>query len=576
MKDDDPSTASQDPGDLVIPIEHPIEHPFVEHFFTPPIRFGAPPVLLVGFAVFICFVAGTHLFNWTPWEKILKARHIYSDLCPDPTVVCDKQEARIASLIAVVTVSMFTMTFIGGWVLDLAGPRVSCFLGLILMSTGWILLLTVENKYGLLLPALILISAGVDPIFFGLLCIANLFPGHEAAIIAALGGGRSLSALLPTIFLPLANSGKLSLKWIGVIMLCSMAVCATLVQLFVPVVPYRHGVRMKGEDSLEEYKPMLQPLDHPEDLVLKRHKAPVCAAEEPKFNHLALAHTGAAIDTIVATSRTVRLRDVGRSLTDYALYKWDQFKDQLLQICHLVPSPLYWLVCIVSIVNMIRNNWLLASASKQMTPAGLSYFGIVNSLAFIIGPIMGVVVDLCGPIFALLVLQITNGITTVSLMLSQLLSSDYKAHNAFSYVAATFALPGIGFLLSQVYCYMAVIFPPEHMGKLVGIACILSGLVAMISTPLYKWALYNNTFWVIDLAICGATAITFVIVLALWPLLKRRKRHEAEQRAAQPPIEYEFITMAPDGKDTPEEKNTQIDDEDLHSNKSTIQAVSAD
>lgn len=535
---------------MVLPVKKELnESPREEEvFFHPPIRFGASPYLLVILAVFICFVAGTHLFNWTPWEKILKARHIYSDLCPDVNVVCDAQEARIASLIAVVTVSMFTMTFIGGWILDLAGPRVSCYVGLTLMTTGWVLFLVVENKYSLLLPALILVSGGVDPTFFGLLCMANLFPGHQAAVIAALGGARSLSSLLPTIFLALAESEKLNLKWIGVVMLCTMGLCATIVQLFVPIVPYRHGVHIR-DDSLADLKPMLNNLDHKEsaEIIIERHhKPPLCAAEEPKFNHLALAHTGAATDTIVATSRTVRLRGVGRSLTDYALNKWDQFKDQLFHICRLVPSPLYWLVCIVSVVNMIRSNWLLASASKQMTPQGLSYFGIVNTLACLVGPTMGVVVDLFGPIFALLLLQITNMITTISLMLAHILRSNEKARNVFSHLAATFALPGIGFLLSQVYCYMAVIFPPEHMGKLVGIACLVSGLVAMISTPLYKWALHGDTFWIIDLAITCATAVTLVIVIMLWPLLRRRKRLEAEHRNAQPPIEYEFITMYPE------------------------------
>lgn len=207
---------------------------------------------------------------------------------------------------------------------------------------------------------------------------------------------------------------------------------------------------------------------------------------------------------------------------------WSSLVKQFRALWKNIGSPLYLPIVAIQIINMIRNNFYLASASKQLGDRGTNALSIVNILAFIPGPILGLIVDKWGPLVVIAGINTTNILVFIAVLGGQLCSSSTVA-STLNVISTILALPGIGFLLSQMYCYVSMVFPPEDMvsfhysknlllllqGKLAGFASFVAGLCGLVVNPMYSWSAYNDSFWEMDVVSIGISLVNYVLIIFL-------------------------------------------------------------
>lgn len=92
---------------------------------------------------------------------------------------CNRQIQSINALMPIGVASWFFFSFVGGVAMDTFGPRVTSISGLILSSSGWVVLGCCSESFPLYMFAFGLIGCGVDVVFIGILNTSNLFPNYR-------------------------------------------------------------------------------------------------------------------------------------------------------------------------------------------------------------------------------------------------------------------------------------------------------------------------------------------------------------------------------------------------------------
>lgn len=453
--------------------------------------FGMNCYILLAIVVLYAALVGAHFFNWTPWEKILLTNGAFADRCNDNSwAPCSAQTEEVRGLLPIVTVSMFSFTFLAGLLLDIIGPKICCLIGTCFLIAGWGLLACTSlgvNTYKL---GFFLMGAGTDPAFFGTLCVANLFPGYNSTIIAMLGSARSVSNLWPYVLNEISSPfpgftfPRMAILFSGV-----YVACLAVVLLLIPYQPY----------SLPE-------------------------TSQPTPS------TGGGEDGTKGGTDVKRIQSCvsneGASSTAPASLS---LKQQLQRLWTHSSNPLYLPIIGLCIANILRNNFYLTSAATQLGPAE-PFLSLVNVLTFIPGPILGLIVDKYGPLCVLVGVNTTNSLVFVVLLLGPLLGSNSAAHDAMRYMSVILAFPGIGFLLNQVYCYIAVYFPQADMGKLAGFACFVAGICGLVVTPMTTYAERIHSFWEMNLVNIVLSFIAYALIgFLIWK--HRSSRAEEENKA---------------------------------------------
>lgn len=454
--------------------------------YTP---FGINRFVLLLIVILYSICVGSHFFNWTPWETILKRSGAFSELCPT-SKVCKAQEEKIASLLPLASVVMFSFTFIAGMVLDVIGPKVCCLFGNILLICGWILLKISSSSRNIYAFGFALMGAGTDPAFFGTLSIANLFPGYCSTVISILGAARSVSNVLPFLMQEINEyDSNFTFSYMALIFVILYLICFLAVVFLIPWKPYR----------------LILSKDPPaSNSVFELGVLGIAASSHP--------HSVPAGDDLSRSKSDERI-EVGEIEKSKCREAWRELKIQFKALWRGMRSPLYYPIIIVMIINMIRNNFYLTSASKQLGSA-ITALTIVNMLAFIPGPILGFIVDKCGPLKVIAGLNTTNLLTFVTLLIGQV-ATNYTLTSAMNYTSTILAFPGIGFLLSQIYCYVSVIFPPADMGKLAGLASFMAGLCGLVVNPMYAWSSDKQSFWEMDTINIGLSLLNYFFIIFL-------------------------------------------------------------
>lgn len=178
-------------------------------------------VLLVIYMVHV-MVMPLDSLGWGALRKMLFRAQAYLWLCTvdDYRVitnydepVCKAQYNLTETLYSCCYATRFIMITVAGFLVEIAGPKVTALLGGAFSICGWMLLGASSESFIAFYPAFILIGAGAGLAFLPALCIVNLFPGSFGFSLATMGAASSLSLALPSL-LNFIHSANVSFRWV--------------------------------------------------------------------------------------------------------------------------------------------------------------------------------------------------------------------------------------------------------------------------------------------------------------------------------------------------------------------------
>lgn len=218
--------------------------------------------------------------------------------------------------------------------------------------------------------------------------------------------------------------------------------------------------------------------------------------------------------------------------------RWDRCRGSLwfmlveLKVPFLkLKSPLYFPIVLFSIANILRNGYYLVSAKDRLGSAQ-ELLIIMNLLGFVPGPFCGYLVNRYSPFVVMHGLNVCIGIVFLLVLIAGQISNPSVA-DGFNYASTVFALPFIGFLLSQVYCYIALVFDPADLGKLAGFASLVAGFCGLATEPMTQLA-RRIGFAKMDILNLVITVICFFLLwFVKWRLDVQTKQEDAAALASR-------------------------------------------
>lgn len=273
-----------------------------------------------------------------------------------------------------------------------------------------------------------------------------------------------MSNFLPKFFVTLANRNPsiFTMRGIAFIFVVMYIGCLIISLVLIPRVPYTIIVEEDGDDGKEISH--IKSLPASNDVSSNRNS---CRLEQ---SHLPKAFSG-SVDSSEKLSAFERSKGVVQQLCREMMFPIKQLR-----------SSIYFPIVIYCIVNILRNGYYTVSAKDRLGPA-FAVLEVMILLAFLPGPICGYLVNKVGPFPVMHALNICIGAVFVFVFLADI-SSNETLINILCYTSTVFALPFMGFILSQVYCYIAIVFEPKDLGKLVGFSSLVAGFCGLLTEVL--------------------------------------------------------------------------------------------
>ncbi|KAL0940297.1 major facilitator superfamily transporter [Colletotrichum truncatum] len=324
----------------------------------------------VATGIVACWLASGIVFGFAALKPVLVDEGVYGDLCDanDPTTIdngdyipCVEQDLRLNLFFVVASVTANVSSLTAGSVLDRYGRRTCWILSSIGITIGCILMATSRNFHafdGYLLGNIFLALGGTF-VFVSSFQLANAFPKYSGLIIALVTGAFDASAAVFLIYQTVydATDGRLSLDKFFYAYIAIPALILIAEFAYMPVRSYHTIPQL--EEKIEE------------------------AQDESRD-----AHTS---DDEISDDRT--LRKVRSARADRRLSKLDQIEEVagdaqqreervklneerqetsgVWGVLHGVPahqqiqSPWFILILLLTIVQMLRMNYFIATIRAQ-------------------------------------------------------------------------------------------------------------------------------------------------------------------------------------------------------------------
>lgn len=426
----------------------------VQLSYSPSIPFNVNRyIVLVVLVIYVTFV-GSHFFNWISWEEIFKNTGVYGHLCTasenDSGEFCTPRKQALDRLFFIVQASMFSFSFIAGLLLDILGPKLSCIIGNLLLTSGWGILYISPKNNSLYPLGFALMGAGTDTSFFGLISFSNVFPENPSFIISILGAARSVSNFIPKFFALLSRdqASFFTMKGISFSYIVFYLLCIIISLLLIPSKAYV-SVELNEENQQQNVEMVFNP----------KTQNSISDSNE--------------IDSANTSSNS----------------KLHNFWLDAIYPIKMLLNPIYFPIVLYCILNIQRNSYYTTSAKDRLGPA-VSLLETMTLLAFLPGPICGYLVHRFSPFAVMHGLNFSIGCTFVCTVIAYfcLNAGSTVGSNVFNYISTLFCLPFMGFILSQVYCYVAIVFEPKDLGKLVGFSSLVAGLCGLLSGYIIDFA----------------------------------------------------------------------------------------
>lgn len=176
-------------------------------------------------SIVACWLAAGIVFGFAALKPILVAEGVYSDLCDfnDPGTVddgdyipCIEQDLHLNLFFIVASVTANVSSLLAGSVLDRYGRRVCWLLSSVCLTIGCVLMASSHNFRGFdgYILGNIFLALGGTFVFVSSFQLANAFPKYSGLIIALVTGAFDASAAVFLIYRMAfeATDGKLSLE----------------------------------------------------------------------------------------------------------------------------------------------------------------------------------------------------------------------------------------------------------------------------------------------------------------------------------------------------------------------------
>lgn len=351
----------------------------------------------------------------------------------EPYVKCLAMKQATNYLDSLAFTLIFVFTGVSGVLLDSFGAKICNLVGLSFQLIGWIFMFFSGPNFNGYQAAIIFLSAGVEPTFFGILSIANLFPSNMSTSIAVLGASRSLAAAVPQVAFKIAQSfDSIHLSHVALFFGALILVWATIVAFYLPFQPF----------------PALP--------------------------------SGASLDTTPGPSKI----SYSKHLNQRPQISWKRFKPEFLhqakQVWFYARRWPYWVMIGTVLLTFIRQGFYLRLGIRSIMnsdtprPSLEQIYNIASILSCIPCMALGFFADRYSRSSVICFLMVSGSLTLFTLLFSSLV---------FDVVSLFFNWLCLSFVASQFYCYVGFCYPQRQMGTLVGFSFTVSALLALI--PLF-------------------------------------------------------------------------------------------
>ncbi|XP_074740758.1 equilibrative nucleobase transporter 1 isoform X4 [Strix uralensis] len=477
------------------------------------------------------------IFGWASLVFVLKDLGYFGDLCqpsatpsPNMTVLpgCSQQDEQFSLVFTIGSFMNNFMTFPMGFIFDRFGTTVARLIAISLYTGGTLLVAFSTPELAVLLfPAMSMLSVGGILLILTNMQVGNLFGKYRSIIITLYNGAFDSSSAIFLIIKVLYEHG-LSLR----AMFLFLAACSAwhlLRTLFLmprtripyPLPPdYDYGLRCPGRSrSYRTYEEKRPPGEAgPEETPLE--------PREPR---------GSRDPPVVPFGACVRSR----------LFAWHVAWLSLMQLRHYL---------FIGTLNPLLHH--LARGDTHLVSTYTNAFAFTQLCGVLCAPWNGLILDRHkrgktprpeGPPGALADLRAC--VLSLAVTVTQcVLFSVCAAVPVLPVQFVTFALQVLSrsFLYGGNAAFLAIAFPPQHFGKLYGLAMALSALVALLQYPcvaLVRGPLHGDPFYV------NVGLIAVVLVAFVSPVVVARecRRRAEELGAAGTPL------AAPPGAEAPPE-----------------------
>lgn len=424
--------------------------------------------------------------NWPPLEQMMSWENAFVHLC-DPSdpdyelrdhgeIFCGAKDRAIAAIYPAAVSTMFAFDLVAGILLDCVGTKITCLLGLAAQIVGWILIACSGPNFNGYMAGFVVYAMGIDPAFFGVLPIGNLFPGWSSTVMAILGAARSgafANSLIMKIIVE-SNRGRISLRGCALVFAGILGLWFLYAMVFIPFQPYPKlapGVKLDTEPGAEKqsYKQYLRRRP-------TRSKA-----------------------TFVAEAKS----------------QWIGFRRYATTLPYIA-------LCILPILVFTRNAYYGASYNQHLYDV-VDFFSIMNPLSFIPCPFLGLMADYISAALTILLLGIAGLLSMVFVQIGG---------TAMQYISVCFNWIFISFIASQFYVYVAYCYPQRQMGKLAGVVVLVGAMVSLVATPMYDYASINDRFTAMNIVVMLMSGLSILLACYLyfsWELPIRRRFNNAKE-----------------------------------------------
>jgi len=233
-------------------------------------------------------------------------------------------------------------------------------------------------------------------------------------------------------------------------------------------------------------------------------------ADETEFKDLMMQTT---FDTTIPSVNHDQNNDVETNINslDLNIPQTENWRSSLKDLKAHFFSVLYLPMIPFFIFTMIRALFIVPSTKDLLLPDVYAANKMIQIFSFLPCPVLGWVADRIGIIWVMHFCNVCGALSVIFVMIPGII---------LQYLSSIFFAVMVSFLCSQIYCYIAAIFPQKHMGTLTGTLCAIAGLISFATIPMNSYA-KNNSYSPM-LALLLVFSATNALILVFLQLKKKK------------------------------------------------------
>ena len=469
----------------------------------------------------ILFFSGV-LFGWPSLEYVLKKEGYFSSLCDNETLFnstlnrtnlgieigCKEQHSSFNLIFTLAIASVYTTAFPCGWLLDRYGTWIFRSIFTTAYTLGFILLtISSPNLSFLLYPAIILIAVSGANLLVSDFQLSCLVMPYKGSIMTLMTGLFSSSALLFFIIKQGYENGT-DLSAMFFIMTCLTVFLWIRTFVLMP----RKLLRFPFQDAC----------------IHIGYKEWKCFQKPKVFQHVMPIHAVAIAGN----------KDVVKTVVEACKNQPKQQKS--FKSC--IKSSIFWtstyhLSVIGFNINFVFGTfqqWLKSFADPKNISKLTNDFGIVIMFSAFSALLNGVIMDFIRKktkwidknpkVISLQASLVSMVITSTFGIMLSLMMIIFNPYGMFVFLLFT-----LGFVYGGTYTFMSAYFPPEHFGKIFGLANFLRGCVGLLQYSLFQLSLsVDPTFRYINIGILIAVMLTLLHPLLMYFEIRKLKKENVQ------------------------------------------------